>query len=89
MRALFKALEVSVVSWIILVVMVSGAPGIVLCIGEDGHLGWVDSNPRRLVKGTITSEPLLSRPAYSAPALSRGRLFLRNEEVIACYDLRS
>ena len=57
--------------------------------GEHGHLAAVDVDPRRCVVRAMTDEPLLATPCYSAPALHRGRLLVRNERQLACFDLRS
>lgn len=64
------------------------ADGRIILWGEHGHLAAVDLNCERLNASTITSEPLLKQPCYASPALSQGRLFLRNEHFLVAYDLR-
>jgi outer membrane protein assembly factor BamB len=56
--------------------------------GELGHLASlrIDSHQARPV--CQTAEPLLAAPCFTAPALDRGRLYLRNEEFVLCLDLR-
>lgn len=63
--------------------------GRLLILGEQGHLGVVELRPDRASVVSITEQPLLERPCYSAPALHRGLLFLRNEGNLVCYDLRA
>jgi len=62
--------------------------GRLILFGEDGHLGSVDINPQELVEVCLTGEAVLKRPCYSAPALSDGRLIVRNEIELLCLDLR-
>lgn len=60
-----------------------------LLLGEQGHLGVVDIDPRAARARVLTPEPVLRHPCYTAPALSRGLLYLRNEETLLCLDLRT
>ncbi len=59
-----------------------------IVLGEYGYLGMVDDNPRELQVRYLSPQPMFKRPCYSAPALSNGLLFIRNELELACYDLR-
>ena len=56
--------------------------------GEHGHLAVmeIDFEEPKLV--WFSEEPLLETPCYSAPALSRGLLVLRNEGTLICLDTR-
>ena len=63
--------------------------GRLVLFGEHGELGSVDINPHELVKVSLTAGPLLDSPCYSAPALSNGLLYLRNEQALACFSLRA
>ncbi len=63
------------------------ADGHILVLGEHGHLACYlpgGTQPQQL----WMTDPLLDTPCYSAPALSRGRLYLRNERELLCLDLR-
>ena len=62
--------------------------GRLVLFGEHGELGSVDINPHKLVKVSLTAGPRLDSPCYSAPALSNGLLYLRNERSLACFSLR-
>ena len=59
-----------------------------ILLGENGHFGIIDANPRRCIVRSLTEEPILEAPCYSAPIVFRGRLYLRNEGNLVCYDLR-
>jgi outer membrane protein assembly factor BamB len=56
--------------------------------GEHGHLASLDVTPDKPVVRSLTENPLLSSPCYSAPALHRGLLYLRNETTLLCLSLR-
>jgi outer membrane protein assembly factor BamB len=60
-----------------------------IVLGEYGHLAAVELSPQRARVASITAEPLLGRPCYSAPALHRGLLFLRNEGNLLALELRA
>ncbi len=56
--------------------------------GEKGHLASLDINPTKPLLASITAKPLMAAPCFTAPALHRGLLYLRNEETLLCLDLR-
>lgn len=56
--------------------------------GERGHLASVEVNSAEAQPVSMTQEPLLEGPCYSAPALHRGLLYLRNEQQLLCLNLR-
>lgn len=56
--------------------------------GENGHLGSLEVSADEPILCSMTAEPLLEKPCYSAPALQDGLLYLRNEHKIVCFDLR-
>lgn len=62
--------------------------GRLIVLGEHGHLGSFALSPQRGQVHAMTAEPILKRPCYSAPALHRGRLIVRNEQSLLCLDLR-
>ncbi|MCA9122903.1 MAG: PQQ-binding-like beta-propeller repeat protein [Planctomycetaceae bacterium] len=61
----------------------------IVVLGEFGHLAVFDINSREPSLRSITEDSVLNPPCYSAPALANGLLYLRNEEVLLCFDLRS
>jgi hypothetical protein len=60
--------------------------------GERGHLAAVEVNSEKLVPLARTEldpeKGLLSYPAWTPPAISRGRIYLRNEKALRCLDLK-
>jgi outer membrane protein assembly factor BamB len=60
-----------------------------IVLGTRGHLASVRIDPRRLNVLSQPKEPVLAAPAYSFPALHRGRLLIRNEAELVCFDLRA
>lgn len=64
------------------------ADGRLILLGEAGHLASLDATPEGPKIRAFTTEPLLEAPCYSAPALHRGLLYVRNERCIRCLNLR-
>jgi hypothetical protein len=64
------------------------ADGCLILLGEHGHLAALELSPDRLVIRSEPTDPLLSAPCYSAPALHDGRLYLRNETTLLCLNVR-
>jgi outer membrane protein assembly factor BamB len=62
--------------------------GRIMLWGEEGHLACLDADPRELHVRSLTPEPLLGAPCFSAPVLHRGLLYLRNEGTLVCLSLR-
>jgi outer membrane protein assembly factor BamB len=68
-----------------------------ICLSEDGVLRLLAANPRRyeLISEfrpeirdelTGTTRPLLKPPAWAAPFLARGLLYVRGDDQIACFE---
>jgi outer membrane protein assembly factor BamB len=72
------------------------ADGHLLALTEYGRLLAIRPNRERLeIEADATPQlsgqpgtPLLDSPAWAPPALAHGRLYLRGESRIACFDLR-
>lgn len=62
--------------------------GSILLFGEHGRLGTVAIDASKPVPVAMTARPVLKSPCFTAPALSGGLLYLRNEETLLCLDLR-
>lgn len=67
-----------------------------LCLGEQGHLLWLDLNPAGY-RETSRTRLFVARDAWSPPVLSRGLLYIcqnqpdsiaRTPPRLLCYDLR-
>jgi outer membrane protein assembly factor BamB len=64
-----------------------------VCLGEDGVLRLVKADPKRyeeeatLVLKSADGEPLLKYPAWAAPVLSHGLLYVRGKDRLVCLEL--
>jgi len=64
-----------------------------VCLGEDGALRLLKANPKqyeevwKLVLRTPEGEPLLKYPAWAAPVLSHGLLYVRGKDRLVCLEL--
>ncbi len=69
------------------------ADGHFVCQGEDGALRLIKVNPEKyeevgkLVLGTPAREPALKYPAWAAPVLSHGLLYVRGKDRVVCLEL--
>jgi outer membrane protein assembly factor BamB len=69
------------------------ADGMLYCLAEDGNLRLLRANPEKyeeISQVTYQREsgrPLLSRPAWAAPVLSHGFLYIRGEHQLLCLDV--
>ncbi len=62
------------------------AGGHLIVLGGDGELALVEANPERRIE--IARLPALTGKTWNVPALAHGRLLVRNNMEMACYDLR-
>lgn len=62
--------------------------GTLILLGEAGHLAAFEATPAGPKVRSSTTEPILAAPCYSAPALHRGLLYVRNERQLLCLSLR-
>lgn len=61
------------------------ADGYLIILAEDGRVELVEANPEKYVqRGKFQA---IEGQTWNNPALARGRLFVRNSEEAACYDL--
>jgi outer membrane protein assembly factor BamB len=59
--------------------------GYLLILAEDGRVELIEANPEKYVqRGEFQA---IEGQTWNQPALARGRLFVRNSEEAACYDL--
>jgi outer membrane protein assembly factor BamB len=63
------------------------ADGHFLAMGERGDLVQIEVNPDRYVE-TKRVRRVLDYPCYAPPVLADGLLYLRNETILECLDLR-
>jgi len=55
-------------------------------MAERGQLVVIEANPRRYVLKRKT--PMLDGPCYAPPVLANGLLYIRNENLMLCCDVR-
>jgi outer membrane protein assembly factor BamB len=58
-----------------------------IALGEGGKLGLFALNPQQCEEICSWQVPQLHYPCWTAPVLSRKRLYLRNENRLICFDL--
>ncbi|MBI3857159.1 MAG: PQQ-like beta-propeller repeat protein [Planctomycetes bacterium] len=64
-----------------------------ICLGEDGALRLLKADPRqyeevsKVVLKSPDGEPLLKYPAWAAPILSHGLLYVRGKDQLVCLEL--
>lgn len=63
------------------------AQGHLIAMAEGGQLVVIQANPERYVETRRT--PMLEGPCYAPPVLANGLLYIRNETVMLCCDVRS
>ena len=64
------------------------AEGKFIVLSEWGHLALVDVNPEKCVERGRYKVPELRYPAWAAPILSRGRVYLRDENWLIAFDFK-
>jgi len=63
------------------------ADGKFIVLGERGTLALVKISPDKFEEISRLSYPEIHYPAWAAPVLSRGKLYLRSEDHVLCLDL--
>lgn len=58
-----------------------------IALGEDGCLGVIEVDQGSCEILSATPSPAIEGPCYSMPAWISGRLFIRNESELRCYEL--
>lgn len=59
-----------------------------LLLGERGTLALAKINPEKYEELGRCSYPQIRHPAWTAPVLSRGLIYLRDEDALICLDVR-
>jgi outer membrane protein assembly factor BamB len=68
---------------------VTFADGHVILRSEGGPIALVEATPAKYVeKGRFDQPERSDRPSWSYPVVAEGRLFLRDQDKVFCYDLR-
>ncbi len=65
------------------------ADGMLYLVGEDQTVGLAEAGPRGYFeKGRFPLEDL-GRPTWAHPVVAGGRLYIRNQGTLACYDIKA
>lgn len=64
------------------------AEGNLIVLGERGTLALVQADPEKFVEISRFNPPKLTYPSWAAPVLARGKLYLRGENALICYNLK-
>jgi outer membrane protein assembly factor BamB len=66
------------------------ADGYLICFDIKGNLYLVEANPDKFVKTGefLKAMPYVKNPAWTAPVIANGRLYLRYLQSLICYDLK-
>lgn len=62
------------------------ADGHLIALGERGHLALIEVSPEKYIEKKRIK--LLRYPCWTPPVLSHHRLYLRNERILTCLDLK-
>ncbi|MEM1062484.1 MAG: PQQ-binding-like beta-propeller repeat protein [Planctomycetota bacterium] len=65
-----------------------GADGKIFLLGEAGRLALLRADTEKPVVLGETDGPVMKAPTFAAPALAAGRLYIRNDFEVACFDVR-
>lgn len=63
------------------------AEGHLYCLGEKQLLGLVEANPKEYVEKGRVELKESGRPSWAHPVVAQGRLFVRDQETLTCYDI--
>ena len=65
------------------------ADGMLYYRDEGGKMLLVQANPKKYVeRGRFDQPDRKGAPAWSHPALANGKLYLRDQDVLLCYDIK-
>lgn len=68
---------------------VTYADGFLICRSERGTVGLVEANPTAYVeKGRFEQSDRSRAPSWPYPVIANGRLYLRDQENLLCYDIK-
>ena len=64
------------------------ADGHLYCLSERNELGLVEANPEKYVEKSRLRLPKTDRPSWAHPVVANGRLYIRDQNLLTCYDIR-
>lgn len=66
------------------------ADGMLYCRFQDGTMALVEANPVKMeVRGKFQLPYDGGKPSWPHPVISKGRLYIREQEVLMCFDIKS
>jgi outer membrane protein assembly factor BamB len=65
------------------------ADGMLYCLGEGHQMALVEANPKEYREHGRFKIDNLGRPSWAHPVVAGGRLFIRNQERLAAYDVKA
>jgi outer membrane protein assembly factor BamB len=65
------------------------ADGHLYCLSERNEVGLVEANPEKYVEKGRFRIPKSDRPSWAHPVIANGRLYIRDQGMLACYDVRA
>ncbi len=63
------------------------ADGHLYCLGERNSLGLVAANPGEYIEKGRISTPRTGRPSWAHPVVTGGRLYVRDQNTLTCFDV--
>jgi outer membrane protein assembly factor BamB len=65
------------------------ADGMLFLFGENNTVGLAEATPERYVEKGRFSVPDQGRPSWAHPVVCGGKLYIRNQSTLTCYDVRA
>jgi outer membrane protein assembly factor BamB len=65
------------------------ADGQLYCLGERQEVALVDANPKEYVEKGRFRIPVSGASSWAHPVVANGRFYIRDQETLTCYDVRS
>jgi outer membrane protein assembly factor BamB len=65
------------------------ADGMLYCLGEGYQVALVEANPKEYKEHGRFKIDNLGRPSWAHPVVAGGRLFIRNQQRLAAYDIKA
>ena len=65
------------------------ADGDLYLFSEGGVLALAEANPKEYVEKGRVKMPATDRPSWAHPAIANGRLYIRDQQYLTCYDIKA
>jgi outer membrane protein assembly factor BamB len=65
------------------------ADGRLYCFGEKNQMALVEANPAEYVETGRFDLPQREYPTWAHPGVANGRMYLRDQNILICYDVRA